>query len=533
MVLSGALGCGGSSPSGATPSPAGSQAQAVAGMSGAPEAGSGDTALAAGGGAGTPAALGGDGPVVAAGAEAPAGAGAVAGMGGAGSAAGASGAAGSGGAAGAPAAQADLPPGVTALFPGPNARDVCADAPLQLGFPSAPRLGTSGKIQVRKASGEVVATVDLAAQRGTQMIDGTSYNVAQRAFVNGNDVTFVLPPGALAWGQSYTVSIDAGAIAVGGTAFKLPSADAWRFSTAPAAPSGGATLRVALDGSGAYCSLQAAFDAIPARNASPVTIELGAGKYYGIVHLGGKSQVTLRGADRKRTIIAGINNDSLNAGTAKRALFGVDDVRGLIIEHLTVHNLTPQGGSQAEALRMQRCEECVVRDADILSLQDTLLWSGRIYARNCLIAGNVDFVWGTGTAYFDRCEIRTVGRAGYIVQARNDASHYGYVFVDSKLTSDPGLTGNVLARVDSSVYPASHVAFIDCQMDKHISAAAWVVTGGGTAQIRYWEYQSKDLAGQPLDVSRRLAGSKQISAAQAAMMRDPTVVLGGWQPPMQ
>jgi pectin methylesterase-like acyl-CoA thioesterase len=182
---------------------------------------------------------------------------------------------------------------------------------------------------------------------------------------------------------------------------------------------------------------------------------------------------------------------------------------------------------------MQRCEQCVVRDADILSLQDTLLWSGHIYARNCLIAGNVDFVWGTGTAYFDRCEIKTLGRAGYIVQSRNDASNYGYVFVDSKLTSDPGVTGNVLARIDSSVYPASHVAFVNCQMDKHISAAGWAVTGGGTGQIRFWEYQSTDLAGQALDVSRRLAGSKQITASQAATMRDAKAVLGGWQPPMQ
>ncbi|HKP55659.1 MAG TPA: pectinesterase family protein, partial [Polyangiales bacterium] len=422
---------------------------------------------------------------------------------------------------------------VRALFPGPNARDVCADAPLVLSFSSAPKLGSSGKIEVMKMSGEMAASVDLAAQRGSETISGTSYNVSQRAWVDGNDVTIVLPGRGLARGESYYVAVDAGAISVGGGSFSISDPKAWRFSTASAAPSGGAKLSVALDGTGAFCSLQAAFDAIPAGNASPVTIELGAGKYYGIVHLGGKNQITLRGADRKRTIIAGVNNDSLNAGTAKRALFGVDDVKDLTIENLTIKNLTPQGGSQAEALRMQRCDQCVVRNADILSLQDTLLWSGRIYARDCLIAGNVDYIWGTGTAYFDRCEIRTVGRAGYIVQSRNSASMYGYVFVDSKLTSDSGVTGDVLARIDSSVYPASHVAFIDCQMGKHISPAAWTVTGGGTGSVRFWEYKSTDPSGQPVDVSRRAGGSKQIDANQAAMMRDPKVVLGGWQPPNQ
>ena len=68
---------------------------------------------------------------------------------------------------------------------------------------------------------------------------------------------------------------------------------------------------------------------------------------------------------------------------------------------------------------MEGCDKCVVRDATIISLQDTLLWSGRIYADNCFIEGNVDFIWGTGAAYFENCEIRTLGRTGYIVQARN------------------------------------------------------------------------------------------------------------------
>ena len=43
--------------------------------------------------------------------------------------------------------------------------------------------------------------------------------------------------------------------------------------------------------------------------------------------------------------------------------------------------------------------------------------------------------------------------------------------------------------------------------------------------------QSVDPSGNPVDVSKRLAGSTQLSASQAAMMRDPTVVLAGWQPP--
>ena len=49
---------------------------------------------------------------------------------------------------------------------------------------------------------------------------------------------------------------------------------------------------------------------------------------------------------------------------------------------------------------MEGCDKCIVRDATVISLQDTLLWNGRIYADNVLIEGNVDFVWGDGAAYF-------------------------------------------------------------------------------------------------------------------------------------
>ena len=38
-------------------------------------------------------------------------------------------------------------------------------------------------------------------------------------------------------------------------------------------------------------------------------------------------------------------------------------------------------------------------------------------------------------------------------------------------------------------------------------------------------------AGAAVNVSARLAGSRQLTDAEAAMMRDPTVVLAGWQPP--
>lgn len=431
---------------------------------------------------------------------------------------------------------ANLPAGVTALFPSPEDPSVCPDPPLRITFSGAPTLGTTGKIQVFDSSGTAVASVDMAASTITDTIGGTQFVLLRPVFVDGNAAVIYLKNEALAYGQTYYVNVDSGAIKPpGGGTLAITGSTAWRFTTAAATPSNLSALTVALDGSGQFCTVQGATDALPANNTAASTITIAKGIYHEIMRVSKKSNITLHGEDRAQTQIVGTNNNTQQqsnpsgAGTANRCLLSFENTNSLVIENLTIKNLTPQDGSQAEALRLKSCDKCIVRNADIWSLQDTLLWDGRIYAENCLIAGNVDYIWGTGAVYFNKCEIRTVGRSGVLVQSRNAAGAYGYVFVDCKLTVDSVSKNNMLARIDVSAYPGSHVAYINCQMTG-VAAAGWTVTGGSaTSSLRFWEYQSTDASGNALSTSGRTGGT-QISASQAASMRDPTVVLGGWQP---
>jgi pectin methylesterase-like acyl-CoA thioesterase len=133
--------------------------------------------------------------------------------------------------------------------------------------------------------------------------------------------------------------------------------------------------------------------------------------------------------------------------------------------------------------------------------------------------------------YFDACEFHTVGRSGVMVQARNAPGAYGYVFVGAKLTADAQATNNLLARIDASVYPGSQAAFVDCQMT-NVGKAGFTITGATpTSALRFWEYGSTDASGNPLDLSGRVNGSTRISSDAASKLRDPSAVLGGWQPP--
>jgi len=288
-----------------------------------------------------------------------------------------------------------------------------------------------------------------------------------------------------------------------------------------------------------------------------VTISVAAGTYREIVAMQTKHSVTVRGEDRNASIISYPNNGALqippgqtaSAGTKWRAMIGVDGSNDLLIENITLWNPSPQlpTDGQSETLRIEGGFRSIVRNATIKGTQDTLLMSGQIYIANSIIEGNVDFVWGNGAVYFDRCEIKVVGRKGYNVQARNAVGAMGYVFVDCNLTADPGITGHVLARTNKNVpLVASMVAYLDCTMGPHIDPVGWLIDGstrpapdagiadGGAAadisNLRFWEYRSVDPAGAPVDVSLRIPESRQLTAAEAAQLRDPAYVLSGWNP---
>ena len=292
-------------------------------------------------------------------------------------------------------------------------------------------------------------------------------------------------------------------------------------------------LVVAADGSGDFKSIQAAVDAVPPDSATRTIILVRRGTYPELVIIAAeKKNLTLRGEDRRGTIIAATNNAKLNP--RRREMFSAE-ADDFVLENLTLHNTTPKGGTQAEAIRV-RADRVILRDCDFKSFQDTLRLDGRVYVRDCYVEGDVDYVWGGGTVYFDRCAFHSLNN-GYLVQSRNDAAHYGYVFVDCTLTGVPGIERYVLARIEPVRFPHSHVVFIDCKIGGFLSPSGWTLdkapgaaTVGPAEQVRFWEYRSLDLAGRPLEVAGRLPPSRQLSDPEAAAMRDVAHVLGGWNP---
>ena len=336
--------------------------------------------------------------------------------------------------------------------------------------------------------------------------------------------------GILRYGQAYRVTVGAGVFQ--GITNELN----WTVRTRPAGPEADAArLIVAADGSGDFCTVQGAVDFVPAGNTRPREIFIRNGVYEEIVYVTNKHRLAFRGQDRHRTIIQYANNENFNYRGLPRNLyrqtFGVsaDD---FTLENLTVRNTTPRRGSQAEALRIDG-QRCAVRNADFFSFQDTLKLSGTVFVSGCYVEGDVDFIWGYGACFFTNCEIKCVSSGACVTQIRNDESRFGDVFVDCRLTRAPGVTNATLSRIEVGRFPYSHVAWINCAMDDHIRPDAWRCTPGPNPldHLRFWEYRTTELSGSALvDVSRRAATSRQLTADEAALMRDARHILAGWAP---
>jgi pectin methylesterase-like acyl-CoA thioesterase len=230
-------------------------------------------------------------------------------------------------------------------------------------------------------------------------------------------------------------------------------------------------------------------------------------------------------------------------------VFLAEDADLLTLEHVTIVNKTVRAtslGGQAEALHFSSDRgRLVARDSAFFSEQDTILVRGYSWFYRSLVAGNVDFIWGTNrAALFEESEIRSVGDSaqpkggGYIVQARTvDPQEAGFVFLDSRLTHGPGPAGNDvpagttwLARPGPSGL-GDKVVYIGCRMDAHVAPAGWSlpkqVAPGSQPGAGWAEYGSMDLAGQPLDLSGRLGG-RILTPAEAARYASRARVFAGF-----
>jgi pectinesterase len=165
--------------------------------------------------------------------------------------------------------------------------------------------------------------------------------------------------------------------------------------------------------------------------------------------------------------------------------------------------------------------------------------NGRHYFRDCYIEGRVDFIYGSATAVFENCELRSKAGGHVTAASTPEEKPFGYVFLRCRLTGDdtpwdpyaPPAKRRPLATLGRPWRPFAAVAFIECEMGDHISPAGWDNwrKPENEKTARYSEYKSTGPGAKP---ESRAPWSKQLTDAEAAAYTVQNILAGpdGWTP---
>jgi pectate lyase len=313
------------------------------------------------------------------------------------------------------------------------------------------------------------------------------------------------------------------------------------------------TLTVAKDGTGAYKTVQAAVDAVPANNTSRVVISVKPGTYRETVKVpSDKPHVTIQGtgSSRKETVI--VYNNAAGTKKADGTTYGTTGSATVAVEaddfqarNLTVSNDFDEAanasvqGHQAVALRTG-ADKIMLDGVIVTGDQDTLELEtagsdklGRVYITNSYITGNVDFVFGRATAVINKSVVTLKKRAdgssaGFVTAPSTPANRKGFLITHSTVTGDVSAASFCLGRNwhaggDASLDPQTTVR--DSTLSAAIKAAPWADMGGFSwKDDRFAEYKNTG-AGAGTASSDR----PQLTDAQAAG-QSVAAWLGDWTP---
>ncbi len=233
-----------------------------------------------------------------------------------------------------------------------------------------------------------------------------------------------------------------------------------------------------------------------ADDTSPVILQLEEGVYTEKVVVD-RPNVTLRGRGKDKTRLsysdaALTQQDGKPMGTFASASLQVASPN-FKAEHLCIANdfdypgyrhLVEQNpgkvkGLQAVAFRtMAEADNTQLFDCCFFGYQDTLLLdAGTHRLVDCVIEGNIDFIFGSGFALFEHCTILSSG-PGYVLAPSTRAENLGFCFHRCSFLRKAGVEdGSVYLgrpwhpKADEGIN--SYALLYDCFEDSHIHFDGW------------------------------------------------------------
>lgn len=320
-------------------------------------------------------------------------------------------------------------------------------------------------------------------------------------------------------------------------------------------------VTVAADGSGDYRTVQQAVDAIPAGRTARTLIRIRPGVYRQKLYID-KPRVSLVGEEAAATVLTWDDSaqrrlpDGGRMGTFRSfsVHIGGDDFTAA---QITFENTAGPGDTAGPAVAVSVMgDRAAFYRCRFLGCQDTLFTGplppreikpggfagpdehaprrrSRQYYEECLIRGDVDFIFGSATAVFCRCRLESNerGRAvnGYLTAASTPQGvPFGYVFLDCVLAGDARPGTCYLGRPWRDF---AKTVFIRCRMGAHIRPEGfhdWNKPEAAAHTVDYAEYGSTG----PGAAGPRAPFVRRLTAGEAARCTRSAILAGadGWQP---
>ncbi len=314
-------------------------------------------------------------------------------------------------------------------------------------------------------------------------------------------------------------------------------------------------ITVALDSSGDYTSIQDAIDAAPENSTDRTLILIKDGTYNTekLLIPSNKKNISLIGESREGTIISYhlYDCDDGKCPTEDAALWSDElletsatltiEAEGFIAKNLTIENTAGAVG-QAQAITVT-ADKAVFINCDLTGYQDTIYFrsnGNRSYFQNCMVLGRTDYIYGSGLAFFDRCEIQSYG-GGYITAPSTSVSDdYGFVFYECDLTYNDnsprtGDDGSTIA-LGRPWHNYPKVTWIYCEMTDMIDPKGWTTSwnmeyASTSDSLELYEYGNTG-AGADMDNRSDWKGIRELTDDEAPLYERAIVLAGtdNWDP---
>ena len=315
---------------------------------------------------------------------------------------------------------------------------------------------------------------------------------------------------------------------------------------------------VARDGSGDYTSVQAAVDAVKGGGRAPAILLVRKGTYHERVIVD-KDNLRIVGEDPEETIItnSACAKDPTPGGGARGTFLSFTVIvtgRNVEIENLTIRNDAGDGRNVGQAVALFAAgDRGVYRGCRLIAHQDTLFTGpmmpdvaaeieprtgsaeckpacnecdetySRLYFEDCLIRGDIDFIFGSYRCWFERCTLYMNERGGYYTAANTPRTQpYGYVFHRCRLTGECADGAAYLGRPWRKY---ARTLFLDCEMDACVAPEGFTDWDENRRVTdRCGEYGT---TGARANQAARHPEQKRLTA-QEAMRVTILEVIGGW-----